>query len=629
MASSNPDERSPPASHTNLSRVGSSSSSSSDSSLYVSSRGSQTADSSSPTSDDIYRQRSGGVPRALGTFRKEIPSSFQDSAREEIIRHGTNVVLQTEQSWLRDQYEKRKGLLAKGSLSQEEMIQEIPEYKKKKRIKNLKSALQKITIVRAFGSLKHGDVSPTSYCPLTRARWTISEKMQQLDVLCDLEFKEDFKMFFEPFLETIPKVGPPAILAYKPEPLPQDIILQWDMEHSACCEFCGCELRPFPSLDHIDFDPESYENLFCCLEFKRLFEYVLHERNLIKSMYPESDSISIMPHAAFGSEQERLKAKETALRRQQERQMARTFAFMSSEQDDAGVKTLRTITYQLARDPSIKIPCEEILGESLEEQCAFSIDSGDIWILPGIKKIENEFLEKHYKHGGKFLTMFPDGTAQIFYPSGNLAAVLLTNRTNGFICVIQEDKTNKPAIQATFDSSGKITCYYPNGNIWVNINLLGGQFSDQEGNRVRTWKWSSTMTSLPLISFKPIFLSLNNYVGVRILDQDKVIVSFLALGQQARMNVGTKLTVRVYEEVPKLRYFTDEDLFLLAFIIKMRRLLSKIEICVNFPSSENWYKLKTPSYLATRAVKLLSLCQYYELGKDAISTITALLNEPI
>nr|XP_020836541.1 glutamate-rich protein 6 isoform X2 [Phascolarctos cinereus] len=627
MANSGSDKSSLVLSDTNLSPASSFSSSS-----PSSSRGSQTAHDTSQTSEKSPIQN-GGIPRALSTFRRESSPSFQDSVGEEIItpmstKRGTDVALQTEMSWLQDHCEKKMSLAAKDNISQKEKILEIiPEYKKKTRIKNLKSALQKIAVVRAFGSFKPGDVSPASYCPLTRAQWALHERMQHLDILCDMEFKEDFKMFFEPFLETIPKVGPPAILAYKPEPAPQDIILEWDMEYSACCEFCGCELRPFPSLDNINFDAESYENLFCCLEFRRLFEYVLHERELIKIMYPESDLISIQPHAAFGSEQERVKAKESSLRRQQERQMARTFAFMSTEQEESNIKQLRTITYQLARDPSIKIPSEEQLVDSLEEQFAFSIDSGDIWILPCIKKIEKEFLEKHYKHGGKFLTMFPDGTAQIFYPSGNLAAIVVTNRINGLICVIQEDTTNKPAIRAILDSCGKITCYYPNGNIWININLLGGQFSDQEGNRVRTWKWSSTMTSLPLVSFKPIFLSLNNYVGIRILDQDKVVVSFLALGQQARMNVGTKL--KVYEEVPKFKYFLDEDLFLLAFIIRIRRLLSKFEICMNFPSIENWYKLKTPSYLGTRAVKLLSLCQYYELSKDAISTITELLNEPI
>ncbi|XP_074154438.1 glutamate-rich protein 6 [Sminthopsis crassicaudata] len=579
-----------------------------------------TTDASSQTSEEYYTQPS-SIPRIFDVFREESTSSLEDLIREEPVttapkKRGIDVAIQTEMSWLRDQYKKS--------------LEDHLEPKKKTRIKNLKSALQKIAAVRAFGSFTHGDVSPNSHCPLIRGQWKVPERLQKLDILCKMEFKEDFEMFFEPLLRTIPRLGPPAILAFRPELPPHDTITKyWEKDYPARCEFCGREMKPFPSLDDDGLNAENYKNLFCCLEFRKLFEYVHREKNLIKSMYPVSESICIDPHPPFGIEKEKRKAKEKTIQRIQERQMARTFVFMANEQEEVNIKQTRTVTYQLARHPSIKILHDENLSDSIEDQGVFSIDSGDIWTLPCLKKIENDFLEKYYKEGGKFLTMFPDGTAQIFYPSGNLAAIVMANRLKGLICVIQEDTANKPAIRAVFDSSGKMTCYYPNGNIWINTNLLGGQFSDPEGNRVRIWKWSSTMTSLPLVSFKPIFLSLNNYVGVRILDQDKIIISFLAQGQQARMNVGIKLQVRIYEEMPKLRYFTDEDLFLLALIIKIRRLLSKIEICVNFPSIENWYKLKTPSYLATRAIKLLSLCQYYELGKDAISRITALLNEPI
>ncbi|XP_051839226.1 glutamate-rich protein 6 [Antechinus flavipes] len=601
-----------------------SSAGSSKSSVVSGSSSSQsTTDASSQTSEEeFYTQRSSSISKILDLFKKESTSSFQDLIREEPVttapKKGIDVAIQTEKSYLQSQYNKSVA------------VEDPTQPKKKTRFKNLKSALQKIATVRAYDTYSHAETSRKSYCPLIRAQWTVPERLQKLDILCKMEFKEDFEMFFEPLLKTIPRLGPPAILAYKPELPPHDTIAKyWEKDYPASCEYCGKEMKPFPSLEDDDFNSEDSENLFCCPEFRKLFEYVHREKKLIKNMYPVSESLSIEPHPPFGSEKEKRKAKEKAIQRIQERQMARTFVFMANEQEEVNVKQSRTVTYQLARHPSIKVLSDKALGDFVEDQYAFSIDSGDIWTLPCLKKIENDFLEKYYKEGGKFLTMFPDGTAQIFYPSGNLAAIVMSNRLKGLICVIQEDTANKPAIRAIFDSGGKVTCYYPNGNIWVNINLLGGQFADQEGNRVRIWKWSSTMTSLPLVSFKPIFLSLNNYVGVRILDQDKIIISFLALGQQARMNVGIKLQIRIYEEMPKLRYFIDEDLFLLALIIKIRRLLSKIEICVNFPSIENWHKLKTPSYLATRAIKLLSLCQYYELGKDAISRITTLLNEPI
>lgn len=51
------------------------------------------------------------------------------------------------------------------------------------------------------------------------------------------------------------------------------------------------------------------------------------------------------------------------------------------------------------------------------------------------------------------------------------------------------------------------------------------------------------MASSPFVSFKPVFLALNHHVGVRILEQDKISVTFLAMGRQARINVGTKVKV--------------------------------------------------------------------------------------
>ena len=80
----------------------------------------------------------------------------------------------------------------------------------------------------------------------------------------------------------------------------------------------------------------------------------------------------------------------------------------------------------------------------------------------------------------------------------------------------------------------------------VYINILGGQYSDQAGNRVRAWNWSSSATSSPFVSFKPVFLALNHYVGIRILEQDKISVTFLAMGQQARISVGTKVKVGTF-----------------------------------------------------------------------------------
>ncbi|KAM9500904.1 uncharacterized protein Hap1MRO34_006671 [Clarias gariepinus] len=73
--------------------------------------------------------------------------------------------------------------------------------------------------------------------------------------------------------------------------------------------------------------------------------------------------------------------------------------------------------------------------------------------------------QKFYSNGTKFLTVFPDGTARVFYPSGNLAIISFIDDTEGVCIVLDDTRTNCP-IRAFFQSSGLATCYHSNGNTW-------------------------------------------------------------------------------------------------------------------------------------------------------------------
>ncbi|XP_038574006.1 glutamate-rich protein 6-like isoform X1 [Micropterus salmoides] len=145
-------------------------------------------------------------------------------------------------------------------------------------------------------------------------------------------------------------------------------------------------------------------------------------------------------------------------------------------------------------------------------------------------------LQKYYSNGMKFLTVFPDGSAQAFYPSGLLALVVVSEE-NGRVCIVYDDSdASYQPIRAMFQSDGRATCYHSNGNIWLTLNRSGGQCLDEEGARVRRWSWSSPcLTPTPL---HPVFLSLNKSVGVRVLAKEQVFVSFLARGQQAKFSMG-------------------------------------------------------------------------------------------
>ncbi|MBZ3879798.1 Glutamate-rich protein 6 [Sciurus carolinensis] len=464
--------------------------------------------------------------------------------------------------------------------------------------------------------------SPLSSTSSRKNTWVINPEETDLGVLCELEEEEE---------DLSPK-----------------------------CEFCGSDLHSFFSRvdicsDHVSSGPEGQgwgeEHALpafqtpCCLHFQNLIDYIYEESQEVKGS--ASELIRIEPHAAHGPEAERLKAKEKAQRRKQERMAARHLAIMA--------RTEQT----------------NIFEEGILHRVTILIH------IKGIKSFgtnSNSHVRMlyHFKQLSHKLNLFPEWPqtirtthmtlSELSYPSGNLAIIQVPNKTNGSTCIIQEDVPTNPAILALLDSSGRSSCYHPNGNVWVCINLLGGQYSDQAGNRTRVWTWSSSLTASPLVSFKPVFLALNHHVGIRILEQDKITITFLAMGQQARISMGTRvkraqarpasavlslLTVKQQyrhwtvpptcrpwkvlrpEEIPALWHVSAEDLLLLASLIKIRRLFHRLEGGTNFPSSQVWGKLKPPSYLSSLSLKLIALCHNSGAKKDIITTIRDRIKENI
>nr|XP_027789662.1 glutamate-rich protein 6 [Marmota flaviventris] len=527
-------------------------------------------------------------PKIFETFKKETSERNIDRSIYKGLYPGVPTSVQTEESWLQD----------------------IPE-----KGQNRSSAAQEV----AFGLL----------ASRIRDRWVINPEEPKLSVLCELEFKEDFIQLFEPSLTTLPSVGPPSILAYKKDHSDLDIYFKEEEEDLAPkCEYCDSDLHSF--LSNVDISSNMEGSAPCCRHFQNLIDFIYEENQ--KSQCAASELIRIAPHAAHGSEAERLKAKERAQRRKQERLAARHLAILANTKQTSSIpedpRRLKTITYQLSVDIPKPKPIVERLSDFYLKYTNISILCCDSRRACG-KVVTSELLERHYKNGRKFLTSFPDGTTQIFYPSGNLAIIQVPNKINGFTCIVQEDLPTNPAILALLDSSGRSSCYHPNGNVWVFINLLGGQYSDQAGNRIRVWNWSRSVTSSPLVSFKPVFLALNHHVGIRILEQDKVSITFLAMGQQARISVGTKVKVALPEEIPVLWYVSGEDLFLLASLIKIRRLFHRLQGGAAFPSSQVWGRLKQPSYLSSLCLKLLALCHNSGAKKDILTTVRDRIKENI
>ncbi|XP_056420911.1 glutamate-rich protein 6 isoform X2 [Hyla sarda] len=462
---------------------------------------------------------------------------------------------------------------------------------------------------------------------------SLSDDLSELSVLCDMEFSHDYRTFFEKHLKTLPSVGPPSVLAYKRESSENHRLLAMmkilrEQSEKELCEFCGKTLKPFP-LEHT-IDKEFSNEIFCCRQFRNMFRYLFKEDERLFHK-DKIELISVAPHGPYGSEVERQKAKEKTAQRLRERHMAKVFESIVAEPtivNEYG-RPMKTISYQLSSAPPVgdswTIPPDnedaKSDADSIDQEPVVYDFSNDTMML-------ERFVEKYYSTGRKFLTIFPDGTAQIFYPSGNLAIIIIPSKIKDSICIVQEDKDHSADILAVFGSSGKATCYHSNRNIWINVNPVGGQYSDGAGRRVRRWQWRNPDIVKPCAPFKPIFLALNYQVGVRIFGQDQMYVTFLAMGKQAKFSVGAKkLTSQVDERDGNLlKESAEDELMLLAIKIKFLSLLNKCHECLNFPSRKQWDNVKPPSFLVAQAQKLIYLCSVCDINKDVWSSIQNILS---
>lgn len=75
---------------------------------------------------------------------------------------------------------------------------------------------------------------------------------------------------------------------------------------SGVCEFCGSEIRPFPTLEQQQ--QQLPEELYCCEAYRNFIETVLNE----EKAPPTQAVIDVKPHAHYGSKKERKVAQQKA-----------------------------------------------------------------------------------------------------------------------------------------------------------------------------------------------------------------------------------------------------------------------------------------------------------------------------
>ncbi|KAM9675068.1 glutamate-rich protein 6B [Dama dama] len=150
-----------------------------------------------------------------------------------------------------------------------------------------------------------------------------------------------------------------------------------------------------------------------------------------------------------------------------------------------------------------------------------------------------------------FQILFPDGSGQIYYPSGHLAMLILSIKESKFTYIILEDSA-KTCIRALINNSGHATFHDENGDIWLSLSQnLGYYFAKDESQKA--WNWWDLSLHVHAPPVQPISLKINRYVEVQIKSQDKIIFHFTHREKRVCLNLGTKFKYITLEVLSKMK----------------------------------------------------------------------------
>lgn len=428
----------------------------------------------------------------------------------------------------------------------------------------------------------------------------------------------------------MPSIGPPQILQYNRESEKKEIEVSEPSERAqdedeaetdeqgrihgmfgGTCEFCGHAVQPWPTLEQQQTVPP--DQLYCCNEYREFVEYTTEQAQAMETQHLNATKkISISSHPHYGSSKEDRKvAKERALQRMREKEMQRKQQEASGFQQQSNfysfAQKMKTINYQLSSQKCL----EE--GWTVRPPSPLTADEGDDAFIPEplnidlIRSGRLGLVEKFYENGQKFLTMFPDGTGNIFYPSGSLAIAISSVQIGQFNYVVHAEM-EKSSVLAVFEPNGYASCYHPNGVVRLCMDQLGGIELDDSGAKRRKWLWKDQVTHVHAPPFQPIHFSLNQYIGVRILSQERMVLDFSCGDRGKRFNVGSRLKLNHVEKIPP-KEIDENHLYLEEQKIRVEKMLDKVATLLKFPKSPKIDKILPPLHVTSKALKTERLRQ--------------------
>ncbi|XP_066873001.1 glutamate-rich protein 6B [Kogia breviceps] len=232
------------------------------------------------------------------------------------------------------------------------------------------------------------------------------------------------------------------------------------------------------------------------------------------------------------------------------------------------------------------------------------------WIKNKIKVHQGDGKIILYPSETVFQILFPDGSGQIYYPSGHLAMLILSIKEGKFTYIILEDSENM-CVRALINNSGHATFYDENGNIWLNLSQNLGYYFARDKYQ-KAWNWWDLNLHIHAPPVQPISLKINQYIKVQIRSQDKIIFRFIHKKKHICLNLGTKYKYITPAVLSKMKKKAVLEMEFSSTAQKIQILLGKMSKILN---------ILTTSDLECfiQGIKILPTRQY-ELEKELSSS---------
>ncbi|KAL4838161.1 hypothetical protein H8958_000057 [Nasalis larvatus] len=209
-----------------------------------------------------------------------------------------------------------------------------------------------------------------------------------------------------------------------------------------------------------------------------------------------------------------------------------------------------------------------------------------------------------YPNKNVYQILFPDGTGQIHYPSGNLAMLILYVKMKKFTYIILEDSL-EGWIRALINNSGNATFYDENSDIWLNLSSNLGYYFPKD-KRQKAWNWWNLNIHVHAPPVQPISLKINEYIQVQIRSQDKIIFCFTYEQKRICLNLGTKYKFVIPEVLSEMKKKTILEAEPGPTACKIWVLLGKMNRLLNYvtiPDLENFTEAVSTSLMDNKYLR--------------------------